>query len=502
MTAEAFDVVIVGAGIAGIGAAYHLQTKCPTKSYAILEARDTLGGTWDLFRYPGIRSDSDMFTMGYAFRPWEGGKSISDGGSILAYIRETAETYGIDRKIRYRHRVETASWSSDEARWTLGVRDAASGQLVRFHARFVIGCVGYYDYDQAYTPEFPGRERFKGRVVHPQFWTDDIDYANKRVVVIGSGATAMTLVPELAKHAAHVTMLQRSPTYIISLPAHDKVASLLQRVLPKHTAYKAARLKNITLNNGFYQFCRRFPEQAKRILVGRVGRALGGRVDVAKHFTPTYKPWDQRLCLVPDGDLFEAFKSGHASVVTDQIETFTEGGIRLRSGQELAADLIITATGLKLRLLGGIAAVVDGKPMVPAETMIYKGVMVSDVPNFALALGYTNASWTLKCDLTAKYVCRLLDHMDRNGLVSVVPRKGDPAPGERPLFNLSAGYVTRSADALPRQGDVAPWTLRQSYPYDRKLLLDGEIDDGTLEFARAPANARTHAKSARVEVAS
>jgi cation diffusion facilitator CzcD-associated flavoprotein CzcO len=484
MTTESLDVVIVGAGLSGIGAAYHLQTMCPGKSYVILEARPTLGGTWDLFRYPGVRSDSDMYTLGYSFRPWTQDKAISDGPSILAYLRDTAAEFGIDRKIRYNHKVERASWSSADAEWTIEARDAATGALVRFRSKFLFGCAGYYDYDEGYAPELAGRERFTGRIVHPQFWTDSIDYAGKRVIVIGSGATAVTLVPELAKRAAHVTMLQRSPTYIVSLPARDRIASALQRVLPARAAHAAVRWKNVVLGTAMYQFSRRWPERAKRMLVGQVAKALGDRAAAAEHFTPQYNPWDQRLCLVPDGDLFRAIKDGRASVVTDHIETFTETGIRVRSGDELPADLVVTATGLKLKLVGGIELSVDGRRIEPARTMVYKGVMLSDVPNFALTLGYTNASWTLKCDLTSEYTCRLIDHLDRHGYAFAVPRKGDPAPEEQPLIDFSSGYVQRAKDHMPHQGTVAPWRLRQNYLLDRALLRHGAIDDGTLELVR------------------
>jgi cation diffusion facilitator CzcD-associated flavoprotein CzcO len=478
---EHVDVIIVGAGISGIDAGYHVQTALPAMSYAILEGRDTLGGTWDLFRYPGIRSDSDMYTLGFPFRPWTGANTIADGESILAYVRETAEAYGIDRKIRYRHRVERARWSSEEVRWVLDVR--AGGELRQLACSFLFLCSGYYDYQNGYTPEFTGRERFKGRIVHPQFWTEDIDYAGKRVVVIGSGATAVTLVPAMAERAAHVTMLQRSPTYIISVPARDPIAGWMRRRLPARTAASAIRWKNVLIGAGFYQFCRRFPEQAKRLLVGGVKRQLGDAVDVEAHFTPAYKPWDQRLCLIPDADLFTAIKAGRVSVVTDHVDTFTETGIKLRSGQELPADLIVTATGLSLRVQGGIQLEVDGARVDPAGTMLYKGMMCTGVPNFAFAVGYTNASWTLKCDLTSQYVVRLLAHMQQHGYTRVTPQR-DPAVEEMPLIDFSSGYVQRSIDRFPRQGKVVPWRLYQNYARDLLMIRRGPIEDPALELRR------------------
>ena len=481
---EHLDVLVVGAGISGISAGYHLQTFCPGKSYAILEGRENLGGTWDLFRYPGIRSDSDMYTLGYSFRPWTKPKAIADGPSILEYVRETAETYGIDRKIRYRMRVEGARWSSRDARWTIEARNTATGEPVTLTCNFLFSCVGYYDYEEGYTPDFAGRERFRGRVVHPQKWTQDVDYEGKRVVVIGSGATAVTLVPELARRAAHVTMLQRSPTYVISAPSSDDAANWLRDHLPEDVAYSMVRWRNILFFMGIFNYCRRYPESARRFLTERVRRAVRGRVDVDTHFNPTYAPWDQRMCLVPDGDLFKALREGRASVVTDHIETFTEKGIRLRSGQELEADLIVTATGLKMRFMGGIDVEVDGRRIQPNDTMVYKGMMLSDVPNLAFAVGYTNASWTLKCDLTSEYVCRLLGHMERHGFVQCRPRRNDPSVKEVPLIDFSSGYVQRALPMMPKQGSAAPWRLYQNYALDRVMLRRGRIDDPAMEFAR------------------
>ncbi len=481
-TPKHVDVLIVGAGLSGIGAAHHLQTNCPGKSYVILEGRDTLGGTWDLFRYPGIRSDSDMFTLGYSFRPWTEPKAIADGPSILAYIRDTAREGGIDRHIRYGHRVVSAAWSTRDARWT--VRAETSSGEVTYTASFIFACAGYYDYEEGYTPEFPGRERFRGQVVHPQKWAPDIQYDGKRVVVIGSGATAVTLVPELAKKAAHVTMLQRSPTYIVSVPGQDDIANWLREHLPAGLAYSASRWKQIVLSMAIYQYCRRFPDKAKAFLTGQVTKKTRGKVDVKAHFTPTYNPWDQRLCLVPDADLFKSLRDGTSSVVTDQIETFTETGIKLKSGQELPADLIVTATGLKLKFLGGLALDIDGKQIIPSKTMAYKGIMFSDVPNLAIAIGYTNASWTLKCDLACEYVCRLLNYMDEHHYTTCCPRRNDPTLKEEPLMNFSSGYVQRSILEFPRQGSQKPWKLYQNYILDRLTLKHGKLTDRSMEFSR------------------
>jgi monooxygenase len=478
------DVLIVGAGISGIGAAYHLQVSCPNKTYAILEGRESLGGTWDLFRYPGIRSDSDMYTLGYSFRPWTNAKAIADGASILAYLRETAEAYGIDRKIRYGVRVLRAQWSSKHARWTVEARETSSGEALRFTCGFLFMCAGYYDYEGGYAPDFPGKERFHGRIVHPQKWTPDIEYEGKRVVVIGSGATAVTLVPELAKRAAHVTMLQRSPSYVVSLPEKDPLATWMRGRVPASFAYAVTRWKNVFVSMAFFQFCRRFPERAKRLIVGQAEKLARGKVDVETHFTPSYKPWDQRLCFVPDGDLFAALRDGRAEVVTDHVDTFTETGLKLRSGRELPADLVVTATGLKLKFLGGLELDVDGKRVEPSATMTYKGMMCSDVPNLALAIGYTNASWTLKCDLTSEYVCRLLNYMDRHGYAQCCPRRNDPSLKEQPLLDFSSGYIQRSIDQFPRQGSFAPWKLYQNYVLDRMMLKHGSLEDPGMEFSR------------------
>jgi cation diffusion facilitator CzcD-associated flavoprotein CzcO len=471
------DVLIVGAGISGIDAAYHLQTSCPNKSYAIFEARDTLGGTWDLFRYPGIRSDSDMYTLGFPFRPWRSDKAIADGDSILAYIRETAEAYGIDRHIRYRHRVERATWSNGQ--WTIAA--TADGKPLEITCSFLFLASGYYDYNEGYTPELAGRERFRGRIIHPQHWPEDLDYSGKRVIVIGSGATAVTLVPELAKKAGHVTMLQRSPTYIMSRPARDPIADWLRKRLSADRAYAVTRWKNVLLGTVFYQYCRRFPDHAKRVLVGSVKRMVP-HVDVAKHFTPRYNPWDQRLCLVPDADLFAALRHGGVTVVTDEIDSFTETGIALKSGVQLEADIIVTATGLKLKRFGGLSFTVDGQQVELPKAMVYKGMMLSDVPNLAFATGYTNASWTLKCDLTSRYVCRLINYMDEHGHNECRPRR-DPTVEEVPLLDFSSGYVQRSIKDFPRQGAVMPWKLYQNYAFDLFMLERTKLADGVMQFA-------------------
>jgi monooxygenase len=481
MSLEHVDVLIVGAGLSGIGAGCHLQTDCPGKSYAILEARDRIGGTWDLFRYPGIRSDSDMYTLGYSFRPWRGAESIADGSSILDYIRQTANDHDIEEKIRFNHRVVRADWSSAEARWTVEVDRCDAQEPVRLSCGFLFMCSGYYRYDEGYTPSFQGTERFGGRIVHPQHWSDDIDYAGKRVVVIGSGATAITLVPAIARGAAHVTMLQRSPSYIVSLPAEDPLARMLRRFLPAKAAYPILRWKNVLLTMLSYQLSRRRPRIVRALIRKGLERRLPPGYDIDTHFNPSYDPWDQRLCMVPNGDLFEAIGDGRASVVTDRIDTFTEQGIRLASGAELEADLVVTATGLDLLVLGGIEIAVDGRDVVFAETMSYKGMMLSGVPNFAFAVGYTNASWTLKCDLTCAYVCRLLNHMEEHGYGCCTPNR-DPSIAERPFIDFSSGYVLRSIDQFPKQGSKAPWRLHQNYALDMLNLKFGALEDGAMEF--------------------
>ena len=487
---EHFDVIIVGAGLSGVGAACHLRQRRPRKSFAILEGRAAMGGTWDLFRYPGIRSDSDMYTLGYRFRPWRDPKAIAGGPAILNYIRETAAEFGVDKEIRYGHRVRRASWMSEDALWTV---EAETGpDVVRFTCNFLYLCTGYYDYEGGYTPDWTGVERFGGQIVHPQKWPEDLDYEGKRVVVIGSGATAVTLVPAMAERAAHVTMLQRSPSYVVSRPAQDKVANWLRRRLPARAAYALTRWKNVLFGMFFYKLARSRPDVFKRMLAKGVRNQLGEEYDI-KHFTPQYDPWDQRLCLVPDSDLFRAIRDGRATVVTDHIDTFTETGLQLKSGEHLDADIVVTATGLVLKLMSGLQLVVDGAPVDLSKTMAYKGMMYSDVPNLASAFGYTNASWTLKCDLTAEYVCRLLKHMDRHGYAQCTARVNDAELAEDAVLDFTSGYVQRALHTLPRQGSKTPWRVHQNYVKDLSMLRFGRVDDGTMEFKAVPGGRRADA---------
>jgi cation diffusion facilitator CzcD-associated flavoprotein CzcO len=491
------DVLIVGAGLSGIAAGHHLQASCPGKTYAILEARDTIGGTWDLFRYPGIRSDSDMFTLGYKFRPWADAKAIAGGPEILQYVRETARDEGIDRHIRFGHKVLGASWSTADAQWTVDVERADGGETLRFTCGFLFSCTGYYRYDQGFTPQLPGMERFGGQLVHPQHWPEDLDYAGKKVVVIGSGATAVTLVPAMASEAEHVTMLQRSPSYVMAMPARDPIADVLHRRLPGRLSHPLVRWKNVLFSLGTYQLSRRAPRLTKRFIRRSNARQLPEGYDVGTHFAPTYDPWDQRMCLVPDGDLFRAIRRGSAAVVTDRIETFTETGIQLQGGEHLEADIVVTATGLNLQAIGGMQLVVDGKPVELGDTLTYKGTMVSGVPNYAIAIGYTNASWTLKCDLICEYVCRLLNHMDARGHRSATPLPRAGAAAEtKPFLDLTAGYVQRSLDKFPRQGAQAPWQIHQSYFSDIRMLRHGGLEDGMAFDAAAPAPRATAAAAA------
>lgn len=477
---ERVDVLIVGAGLSGIGAGCRLQTRCPELDYVILESRDAIGGTWDLFRYPGIRSDSDMYTLGFPFRPWRGEKSIADGADILQYIRDTAAEYGIDDRIRFGHKVIDASWSSVDARWT--VRATTTDGTVEISCSFLYLCSGYYSYESGHLPEIPGLQDFAGTVVHPQFWPEDLDYEGRKIVVIGSGATAVTLVPALAEKAEHVTMLQRSPTYVMSLPARDPVATRIRRALPDRVAHRAVRAKNVVVNLGFYQFCQRFPAAARRVLRTLTERRLRGHVPVDPHFSPRYDPWDQRLCVVPDSDLFRALRVGRAEIVTDHIDTVTEKSVRLRSGREIEAEILVPATGLKLLPAGGIEFSVDGEKVDLSQRFIYRGTMLAGLPNVALCLGYTNASWTLRADLASQYVCRLLRHMSRHGYRSATPvYSGDGRT--RPLLGLDSGYIHRAEGILPKQGSRSPWLMRQNYFLDLPTMRFGRIDE-SMEFAR------------------
>jgi monooxygenase len=483
---EHLDVVIVGAGISGVSAAWHLQDRCPSKSYAILEKREAMGGTWDLFRYPGIRSDSDMYTLGFRFRPWTERQAIADGKPILDYVKGTASRYGIDKHIRLSHKVLSADWSHVENRWTLRIDNDGTPSTIT--CTFLFLCSGYYNYEQGYAPQFRGSENFTGPIIHPQHWPEDLDYADKNVVVIGSGATAVTLIPALADSGArHVTMLQRSPTYIVSQPKRDKMAERLNHWLPDNLAYTVIRWKNVLRQAALYGACQRWPQRMRKTLLGFVERQLPQGYDVQKHFGPQYNPWDQRLCLVPSGDLFRAIRKGRAEVVTDTIDRFTATGIRLNSGQELPADIIITATGLNLQLFGGATVTVDGEPVDLTKTMAYKGMMLSGLPNMVYTVGYTNASWTLKADLVSEFACRLLNYMDAEGFDTVVVERPAADVEERPFMEFTPGYVLRSLDELPKQGSRKPWRLNQNYLRDIQLIRRGRIDDEGLRFTKKPA---------------
>ena len=490
MTSEHVDVVVVGAGLSGIGAGYHLQTMSPDRSYVILEGRDGLGGTWDLFKYPGVRSDSDMHTLGFSFKPWTEAKSIADGPSILQYLKQTVAQFGIDKNIRYGQLVTQAQWSTDDAQWTVTSTNKATGTSSTITCSFLFMCSGYYSYKKGHTPEFTGRERFKGPVVHPQSWPTDLDYAGKRVVVIGSGATAVTIVPSMADKAAHVTMLQRSPTYMVSRPDHDVMANRMRKVLPEKMAYNLTRIKNTWRQQLVYNKTRTDPDKVKQLLLGGIKMELGADYDIDKHFTPAYNPWDQRLCLVPNGDFFKSMREGKASVVTDHITSFTETGIQLASGEHLVADIIVTATGLELVTLGEMDFFVDGNQVDFAKTWTYKGFAYSDIPNMASTFGYINASWTLRSDLTAEYVCRLLNHMRKKGVAQCTPRlrEQDHNMKERPWIDgFSSGYMQRMMHRMPRQGDHEPWINPQNYRRDKKMFKHSPIDDGVMQFSKQSA---------------
>ncbi|MDX1733959.1 MAG: NAD(P)/FAD-dependent oxidoreductase [Halioglobus sp.] len=476
------DVLIIGAGLSGVGAACYLSERCPDRSFMLLEARELMGGTWDLFRYPGIRSDSDMFTLGYAFKPWTEAKSLADGPSILNYIRETAAEYDVERHIRYQQKVVSADWDSAAARWTVTVECGESGATRKVQCNFLYSCSGYYRYDEGYTPSFEGQEDFDGPIFHAQHWPEDLDYEGKRVVVIGSGATAVTLVPELAKKTALTTMLQRSPTYVASIPGEDKMAIAMRRFLPERWVYHITRWKKVLLQMVTFNYARKRPAKAKRFLVGMVRRELGPDYDVATHFTPRYNPWDERLCAVPDADMFAAIREKRAEVVTDHIDRFTKDGIALKSGGHLEADIIVLATGLNLLFMGGVQLRVDGVAVTPAEHFVYRGMMLSDVPNFVQTMGYTNSSWTLKADLTAQYVCRVLNHMRRRDKHTAVAVLHRGSVTEEPMMDFSSGYIQRSIEEFPRQARERPWRVFQNYFLDIISLRFSSLTRTALRF--------------------
>ena len=478
-----FDVIVIGAGISGIGAGYHLQTKCPGKSYAILEGRDTIGGTWDLFKYPGIRSDSDMYTLGFSFFPWKEKEAIADGPSILKYLDETSKKFNIDKKIKFNHYVKDASWCSEKSIWTLKVEDKNLMDIVTISCNFIFMCSGYYSYEKGYTPDFDGINEFNGKIMHPQKWDTSIDYSNKEVIVIGSGATAVTLVPEMAKDAKHVTMLQRSPTYVVSAPQQDPLAIFLQKYLPSKLSYFIVRWKNILRQQWYFRLCKKNPKRVKDFIINQVRKSLGHDYDVDKHFTPNYNPWDQRMCLVPNGDLFKSIRKKQTSVVTDTIDKFTATGIKLESGKTLAADLIVTATGLNLEICSNINLKVDGKDINLPDTVTYKGMMFSGVPNLVSTFGYTNASWTLGADLTSEYVCRLLNYMKKSSIKKCCPEANSKIENNDDWLNLTSGYIKRSKDIFPKQGNRSPWTNNQNFLKDIFQIRYGKINDGEIKFS-------------------
>ena len=478
-----FDVIVIGAGISGIGAGYHLQTKCPEKSYAILEGRDTIGGTWDLFKYPGIRSDSDMYTLGFSFFPWKEKEAIADGPSILKYLDDRSKKFNIDKKIKFNDYVKDASWCSKKSMWTLKVEDKNQMDIVTISCNFIFMCSGYYSYEKGYTPEFEGMNEFNGMIMHPQQWDTSVDYINKEVIVIGSGATAVTLVPEMAKDAKHVTMLQRSPTYVVSAPQQDPLANFLKKYLPTKLSYFIVRWKNILRQQWYFRLCKKNPKRVKDFIINQVRKSLGNDYDVDKHFTPNYNPWDQRMCLVPNGDLFKSIRKKQTSVVTDKIDKFTSTGIKLESGKTLPADIIVTATGLNLELCSNINLKVDGKDINLPDTVTYKGMMFSGVPNLVSTFGYTNASWTLGADLTSEYVCRLLNYMKKSSIKKCCPEANSKIDNNNDWLNLTSGYIKRSKDIFPKQGKRSPWTNNQNFLKDIFQIRYGKINDGEIKFS-------------------
>ena len=494
MATEYFDVLIIGAGLSGIGAACHLKKELPHKTFAILEGRNASGGTWDLFRYPGIRSDSDMFTLGYEFKPWNNKKGIADGADIRNYIREAAAENNVEPHIRYQQKVTAARFNSSTSLWTVDVQQA-DGSTKEYSCHFLLSCTGYYSYEEGFTPEFAGRDDFNGQVIHPQFWPENLDYQNKKVVVIGSGATAVTLVPAMTDKAAHITMLQRSPSYVLTVPQQDVMVKVLRALLPQKWAYRIIRGRNVSITLGLFRFCKGFPNAARKLLQWTVKKQLPAGFDM-QHFTPKYNPWDERLCAVPEGDMFKAISAGKASVVTDHIDRFVENGILLKSGKILEADMIITATGLKVQMLGKMQVSVDGQPFVPNQSMSYRGVMFENLPNMGMVFGYTNASWTLKADLISSYVCRLLQHMDEKGVRQVTPRNHNPTIKRLPFINMQSGYIARVKDQIPQQGDERPWKLYQNYFLDMTLLKLASLDDPALEYSNPVAQGRNQPSEA------
>jgi cation diffusion facilitator CzcD-associated flavoprotein CzcO len=490
MSSEHYDVVIIGAGLSGIGMACHLRMHCPEKRFLIIEGRARLGGTWDLFRYPGIRSDSDMFTFGYSFKPWISSQNLADGPAILNYVSEAAREHGVEEHIRYQANVERVAWDSASAAWTVHYTDTQSGAQEQVSCNFINGCTGYYNYEHGYEPAFKGSADFRGRIIHPQKWPEDLDYAGKRVVVIGSGATAVTIVPEISRDAAHVTMLQRSPTYMATLPPEDPITTFLRKFLPEMWVYRIARTMRVGLAAAFYKWSRSCPRTVRNFLLKGIRKQLGPEVDL-KNFSPRYNPWDERLCAVKGGDLFEAINAGRASVVTDHIDCFTESGIRLQSGDELEADIIVTATGLDLKFFGGIAIEVDGEPFKHAEKLCYRAVMIEDLPNLGLTFGYTNSSWTLKADITSAWIIRVLKHMDKTGARKVVPVNTDPRVAAGNFLDFNSGYIQRGLHRFPKMGNRPPWKLKQLYPYDLLMLRYSRLQDGVLQFSGAEAEEET-----------
>lgn len=485
MTAIAHsDVLIVGAGISGISSAFHLQKHAPQASFEILERGDSIGGTWNLFKYPGIRSDSDMYTLGFSFRPWRDAKAIADAPSIMNYLHDAVRDGKLDKKIHFGKKVVEAKWSSADGKWFVTIEDGASGETEMRSCKFLHSCAGYYNYDKGYQPDFPGVENFKGPFVHPQFWPEDLDYSCKKVVVIGSGATAVTLVPAMAETAEHVTMLQRSPTYIVSRPSEDAFANITRKYLPARLAYGLTRWKNVLLGRFFFWLCRTRPDYVKRRLLEELPEQLPAGYDIEKHLTPTYNPWDQRVCLAPDGDFFSAICDGKAAIATDHIEAIKENGVQLKSGDFLEADIIVSATGLDLNFLGNIEVTVDNEPVEPANLLNYKGMMYSGIPNLVASFGYTNASWTLRCDLTSKYLCRLVNYMQRKNLSRVMPTPDMSQVEYEPLLDFSSGYVVRKSAELPKQGSIKPWVMYQNYIADIFLTRFSALQDGALKFTK------------------